>query len=434
MAYNLKWSESKPGHLVWLVDLSYSMKTGDKIVKVIEALQSSLREIISGCYKGNGNFVPAFTTTIIGYNTDIIPLFPSSHLAFGSINNVAGLIKKANTSNEPLFNYKKGGIAEPNWMTYMTKAFNAARENIEKWIAESNGRQLPAPIVINITDGQPEEAKKSLEVCAREALEAAQRLKNVRTPDGNVLLWNLHFGDSGNLKEIQFPNSLTEIKEKAFLGCSALESINIPNTVVNIGSSAFEGCSNLKNVTLPSALKSISSNAFYNCSHAFQIVDLTNTEITDIGSNAFSACSSLKEIHLPNTCKLNKACFSGCSSLESTNIPSCMTELPAEIFMDCSSLKNIVIPEKITIIRNSAFRKCTSLEELELPDSVVKLCPFFIKHCTSLKRFNYSGNQADWKSRGVDDDRDYLTPTSGHFTLDELVNSVSIAENYWARY
>ena len=207
MAYNLKWSESKPGHLVWLVDLSYSMKTGDKIVKVIEALQSSLREIISGCYKGNGNFVPAFTTTIIGYNTDIIPLFPSSHLAFGSINNVAGLIKKANTSNEPLFNYKEGGIAEPNWMTYMTKAFNAARENIEKWIAESNGRQLPAPIVINITDGQPEEAKKSLEVCAREALEAAQRLKNVRTPDGNVLLWNLHFGDSGNLKELQFPNT-----------------------------------------------------------------------------------------------------------------------------------------------------------------------------------------------------------------------------------
>lgn len=207
MDYNLEWSKSKPGHLVWLVDLSYSMKTNNKIGKVMEALQSSLREIISGCYVGNKSFVPAFTTTIIGYNTDIVHLFPSSHLAFGSIDNAAKLIERANISNEPLFNYKEGGIAEPNWMTYMTKAFNAARENIEKWIAESNGRQLPAPIVINITDGQPEEAKKTLEVCAREALEAAQRLKNVRTPDGNVLLWNLHFGDSGNLKELMFPNT-----------------------------------------------------------------------------------------------------------------------------------------------------------------------------------------------------------------------------------
>lgn len=207
MDYNLKWSSVNPGHLVWLVDLSYSMSTNNKIGKVMTALQSSLREIIAGNAVGRNNFAPRFTTTIIGYNTDVVPLFPSSHLTFGSIDNAAELIKKAITSNEPIFNYNKGGIAEPNWMTYMTKAFNAARENIEKWIAESKGEQLPAPIVINITDGQPEEAKKTLEVCAKEALEAAQRLKNVRTPHGNVLLWNLHVGDSGNLNELLFPNT-----------------------------------------------------------------------------------------------------------------------------------------------------------------------------------------------------------------------------------
>ena len=207
MDYNLKWSTVNPGHLVWLVDLSYSMSTNNKIGKVMTALQSSLREIIAGNAVGRNNFAPRFTTTIIGYNTDIVPLFPSSHLTFGSIDDAAELIKKANTSHEPIFNYNKGGIAEPNWMTYMTKAFNAARENIEKWIAESKGKQLPAPIVINITDGQPEEAKKTLEVCAKEALEAAQRLKNVRTPHGNVLLWNLHIGDSGNLNELLFPNT-----------------------------------------------------------------------------------------------------------------------------------------------------------------------------------------------------------------------------------
>jgi hypothetical protein len=59
--------------------------------------------------------------------------------------------------------------------------------------------------VINITDGQPEEKNKSLEVCANEALQAARQLTSVKTPDGNVLLYNLHIGNSGNLSEIILP-------------------------------------------------------------------------------------------------------------------------------------------------------------------------------------------------------------------------------------
>jgi len=46
-------------------------------------------------------------------------------------------------------------------------------------------------------------------------------------------------------KNYIIPNSVTNIGDKAFWGCSSLTSINIPNSVTNIGDSAFRRCDNL---------------------------------------------------------------------------------------------------------------------------------------------------------------------------------------------
>ena len=46
-------------------------------------------------------------------------------------------------------------------------------------------------------------------------------------------------------KNYIIPNSVTNIGDKAFWGCSSLTSINIPNSVTNIGDNAFQRCDNL---------------------------------------------------------------------------------------------------------------------------------------------------------------------------------------------
>lgn len=46
------------------------------------------------------------------------------------------------------------------------------------------------------------------------------------------------------------PNSVTEIGDRAFSGCSGLQSIEIPNSVTKIGWRAFEGCGSLKDLIL----------------------------------------------------------------------------------------------------------------------------------------------------------------------------------------
>ncbi|MBP1561360.1 MAG: leucine-rich repeat domain-containing protein [Oscillospiraceae bacterium] len=65
-----------------------------------------------------------------------------------------------------------------------------------------------------------------------------------------------------NLKSVIIPNSVTEIGDKAFAGCSSLASINIPDSITEIGGWAFEGCSNLTSITIPDSVTEIGGHAF----------------------------------------------------------------------------------------------------------------------------------------------------------------------------
>ena len=99
-----------------------------------------------------------------------------------------------------------GGLIEidtelPIWVepeadngTPMDRAFDLCGELVKPWIKE-HPNDFP-PIVINITDGEPNnpEATES----------SAEGLRNLATKDGNVLLLNAHIADS-TAQEIRLP-------------------------------------------------------------------------------------------------------------------------------------------------------------------------------------------------------------------------------------
>lgn len=71
----------------------------------------------------------------------------------------------------------------------------------------------------------------------------------------------------GYITSVTIPNSVTSIKDCAFLRCQDLKSITIPNSVKTIGSSAFYNCTGLTSVTIPKSVTSIgSNNPFGGCS------------------------------------------------------------------------------------------------------------------------------------------------------------------------
>lgn len=238
MSYKLGWGSKTPGHIVYLIDLSESMLTENKIEKVMEALKNCLFSMAVSCRK-SGSISESFTATIIGYNTDIVTLFPKNG-GKGSVKEITSLIRESNVSGDSIFPWKKKeDIAYPRWQTYMTNAFTEAKKDIEKWIEEGKreGRKLPAPIVVNITDGQPEESNKTLEVCAKEALQAANQVKALSTDDGNVLLYNIHIGTSKNNKEILFrkPEKTGDPREDIRLEFLYESSSELPDEIVKRG-------------------------------------------------------------------------------------------------------------------------------------------------------------------------------------------------------
>lgn len=100
-------------------------------------------------------------------------------------------------------------------------------------------------------------------------------------------------------ESVVLPNSLIEIGDHAFYGCSSLQTINIPNSVKSIADGTFSYCTNLQTVIIPDSVKSIGNWAFYGCTN-LQTVIIPNS-VKSIGGWAFYGCSSIKEIDIPDS-------------------------------------------------------------------------------------------------------------------------------------
>ena len=97
--------------------------------------------------------------------------------------------------------------------------------------------------------------------------------------------------------DILIPDSLSEIKDYVFSGCS-ITHITIPVGITSIGYGAFY-CSNLASVTISDSVKSIGGDAFYNCRNLTSVT--IGKGVTSIDFYAFRNCSNLTTIKFEGT-------------------------------------------------------------------------------------------------------------------------------------
>ena len=190
--YTTQWSSATPGYLIFLIDQSASMQKSFEYGKTraeatADAINNIIRELIltntSGDKIKNRIFI-----TLIGYdgglNSNSVEEIRSDYL---SEFDEAPLGYDAD--EEPYF-------IEPiaKGVTPMADAFSIAKELIEEW--RTKKPQAPAPIIMNISDGNPytEESRDDV----RETIEVAQQIMNISTNDGNPLIFNIYIGEGGS--------------------------------------------------------------------------------------------------------------------------------------------------------------------------------------------------------------------------------------------
>ena len=104
-------------------------------------------------------------------------------------------------------------------------------------------------------------------------------------------------------KTYTIPDSVIDIAELAFFGCTSLTRITILDGVGYIGYEAFYECTSLESVSLGNSVTNIGDNAFYGCESLTSIT--IPDSVTSIGNSAFSGCGSLQNVYYRGS-KTNK--------------------------------------------------------------------------------------------------------------------------------
>lgn len=139
--------------------------------------------------------------------------------------------------------------------------------------------------------------------------------------------------------EVRLPDSINEIRPRAFYHCINLQSVNIPDGVSEIGDYTFANCLKLEKIDLPNSIKLI-------------------------GDSAFSNCEAMKTFVIPEGVEKIGIPFGGCSALETVELPRSLKEIGSDY---------------MTLKRKSLFNKSPRVNFIVPRDS------FAEKYCKSRK-------------------------------------------------
>ncbi len=229
----------------------------------------------------------------------------------------------------------------------------------------------------------------------------------------NPIIKPFEYAERKDITEVNIPNGVTNISERAFAKCTNLKKLIIPDSVTTIGASAFSECENLEEVVLSKNLKKLSYRTFADCKRLKRIVIPEGIEELDWA--VFSGCENLEEIILPNSIKtLNKQLFLKCKKLKSIILPENLESLPNECFKGCINLdinlnENIKTlgdrtfedchhlsnyPKNVTTFGKNCFRNCRKLTKITLNSEVKELPDGMFDGCINLSKINYQSDNS----------------------------------------
>jgi hypothetical protein len=227
--YQEQLSSSKPGLIIIMIDQSGSMSdsyaNSTKAEFAALAVNRVIGEIIRACTLGDEIRDRCYVAAI-GYGASVNVLF---------LDKVSNLAKNFNTTTvKKKVSDNAGGLVEVDEVirvfvnptksggTPMAQAFQQAYKGVEKFVS-NNPNSFP-PIVINVTDGEPD----NFDTTATEAKKLAQ----LKTTDGNVIVMNAHIS-TASAGKVELPNNNSSFSSDKFADFLFNISTVLPDTLAN---------------------------------------------------------------------------------------------------------------------------------------------------------------------------------------------------------
>ena len=153
-------------------------------------------------------------------------------------------------------------------------------------------------------------------------------------------------GEEWDMKSLNVPEGITEIKRNQFFRCSQLTNVTLPATLKRIDDMAF--CfTNLTSLSVPSSVESIGTRVFYKCESLADIDFMLPGSLKDIGKEAFSYCA-----------------------FESFVIPESVDSIAYQAFYFCRELGKFTIPGGVKYLGDHVFGGCYNLKQLTIESNV----------------------------------------------------------------
>ena len=223
--YTAQITRKAPTAFIFLVDQSVSMQretifNGTRMTladAVAQIVNNQIQELVYRCIKTN-EVRHYFDIAVVGYGERVVSGWQGALTGrdFVSPEELQNNPYKRITVKEET-RTRKGvttkevervqwvePVCNQSW-TRLHMAFDYVRHLLEEWLMDHAGQECYPPTVIHITDGE-------FNGTTRESLvQQANEIKSMFTPDGNVLLWNIHIIPTHDQVTAFLPTSKNEV-------------------------------------------------------------------------------------------------------------------------------------------------------------------------------------------------------------------------------
>lgn len=229
--YSARITRKTPSAFVFMLDLSGSMdekirfngETATKASAVSSIINSTLMELILHCRREEG-YRDYLDIAVIGYGGDQVrsllpeggshPVFRKpGELAYARVDTVKTFRERILPDGQKsLSTLERKAWVKPHAQgkTPMFAAFEEVYKLIGGWTKQHAQECCFPPVVIHITDGEATDAETP------QLLAAAEKLRGLKTEDGNVLLMNIYIGSESEKQAVLFPASADELPDTPY--------------------------------------------------------------------------------------------------------------------------------------------------------------------------------------------------------------------------